>query len=212
MDNPLIYKGCLGSSPHTWGILRSRCSRNCCSRFIPTYVGHTWSGHKLWLPLTVHPHIRGAYFVSSWSRPASFGSSPHTWGIRLDGCPPVRQGWFIPTYVGHTLASPNATNATNGSSPHTWGIRAGICPFHASRRFIPTYVGHTCLSWNIAAVPAVHPHIRGAYCIVRLCSAANFGSSPHTWGILVSRISPTSGQRFIPTYVGHTKHDSTGNI
>ncbi len=31
----------VGSSPPTWGILSKRCSRNCCNRFIPTYVGHT---------------------------------------------------------------------------------------------------------------------------------------------------------------------------
>ena len=32
----------LGSSPHTWGILRKDQSPEIRDRFIPTYVGHTF--------------------------------------------------------------------------------------------------------------------------------------------------------------------------
>lgn len=33
---------------------------------------------------------------------------------------------------------------------------------------------------------------------------AKFGSSPHTWGILIIQPTAVPPQRFIPTYVGHT--------
>ena len=55
---------------------------------------------------------------------------------------------------------------------------------------------------------AVHPHIRGAYIWPANSSAAFFGSSPHTWGIPASETGTHSPQRFIPTYVGHTRSRS----
>ena len=72
----------LGSSPHTWGILSQGPHIPQILRFIPTYVGHTRNGGDPDCPLTVHPHIRGAY-----QRKLSYNATV----IR-----------FIPTYVGHT--------------------------------------------------------------------------------------------------------------
>ena len=71
-----------GSSPHTWGILLFVGNRTVQDRFIPTYVGHTWTAAsrcRLW---PVHPHIRGAYVRRSPAAYRPCGSSPHTWGIR----------------------------------------------------------------------------------------------------------------------------------
>ena len=51
---------------------------------------------------------------------------------------------------------------------------------------------------------SVHPHIRGAYPPQSNTKYINNGSSPHTWGIRFPFWLLFSGQRFIPTYVGHT--------
>lgn len=53
-----------GSSPHTWGILPFFLLPLHCTRFIPTYVGHTVYLTQQSRIKTVHPHIRGAYSVS----------------------------------------------------------------------------------------------------------------------------------------------------
>ena len=152
-------------------------------RFIPTYVGHTSPALLGLLGETVHPHIRGAYEVLTMKKTNEFGSSPHTWGIlkRLQQFREHRR--FIPTYVGHTdpesrgeyqrAVHPHIRGAYGGqlirichffgSSPHTWGIRSGQGSGVRLPRFIPTYVGHTEIFCTRSRLPAVHPHIRGAY-------------------------------------------------
>ena len=52
-----------GSSPHTWGIPNVVVDGRTVQRFIPTYVGHTPTAKKFKRWVTVHPHIRGAYFL-----------------------------------------------------------------------------------------------------------------------------------------------------
>ncbi len=112
-----------------------------------------------------------------------------------------------------------------GSSPHTWGI---LCTLHIrifAERFIPTYVGHTGVAEQQKPTPTVHPHIRGAYVapahgdeprtvhphirgayrIAVFVQAVQVGSSPHTWGIRRAAGPATCCERFIPTYVGHTR-------
>ena len=194
-----------GSSPHTWGILSGRSEPTPCTRFIPTYVGHTRMILAKDFSPSVHPHIRGAY--------------------ALGGIAEVADARFIPTYVGHTSAfvtnsgsaavHPHIRGAyqggntmkmtENGSSPHTWGIRA--TPSHAveEQRFIPTYVGHTSCLFAVRPIHTVHPHIRGAYRAGGTIPRPSGGSSPHTWGIHNVSSVPPVGRRFIPTYVGHTE-------
>ena len=154
-------------------------------------MGHTPYFSSTLNTKSVHPHIRGAY------------------GYRYPGQPiPYR---FIPTYVGHTKRECNQPSRRSGSSPHTWGI-------------LPLPPGRFCSR-------TVHPHIRGAYNGSRTQRANSYGSSPHTWGILqggdlmvVKRGSsphtwgipalahpPDRGQRFIPTYVGHTENREDGS-
>ena len=91
-----------------------------------------------------------------------------------------------------------------GSSPHTWGIRCDAGQTSARSRFIPTYVGHTTATATAPLLPAVHPHIRGAYADHRIGVAIVDGSSPHTWGIHLREWKTCRTSRFIPTYVGHT--------
>ena len=135
------------------------------------------------------------------------GSSPHTWGIRIQArpCDPCYR--FIPTYVGHTITTPfrwvvswvhphirgaysfepRPDVSDPGSSPHTWGIRYRERLAVDRIRFIPTYVGHTELRERPETRIAVHPHIRGAYASSFLIMVSVIGSSPHTWGIPLSR-------------------------
>ena len=173
-----------GSSPPMWGIRRCGRSEKTSSRFIPTYVGHTWADLLKFMSRTVHPHIHGAYTRKPLSGPLWVGSSPHTWGILPGAGQPVCRDRFIPTYVGHTLwqGFPRSARPVH---PHLRGAyrweRRNLC---SSCRFIPTYVGHTPFqivqvaltggssppTWGILAnyklatlIPAVHPHLRGAY-------------------------------------------------
>ena len=195
-----------GSSPHTWGIRPTPSKAPAALRFIPTYVGHTFSSPSTAISWPVHPHIRGAYSTGRMFSASAHGSSPHTWGIRRI-CPfAASRLRFIPTYVGHTFCVPfpqiwktvhphirgayfqGAVGQLHalGSSPHTWGIPLDLTRQQFSGRFIPTYVGHTAADENFCKDGTVHPHIRGAYFLIRSGCQDNTGSSPHTWGIPLS--------------------------
>ena len=175
-----------GSSPHTWGILRMEAPQEAIRRFIPTYVGHTENPHRLLHIIPVHPHIRGAYLFVKGCPNWPAGSSPHTWGIleeqrKLRGKktvhPHIRgaygRSWPVP---GPAPVHPHirgaysplvtATTCKLGSSPHTWGIPVKSLSNRAETRFIPTYVGHTETLQDLHIITPVHPHIRGAYCLI----------------------------------------------
>ena len=220
----LGFRRCFGSSPHTWGIRYDLVFRGRWLRFIPTYVGHTPRSCSLWSPITVHPHIRGAYGVAERVQPTQSvhphirgayafkalaiyhvdGSSPHTWGIRRpapgrDDLRPVH-----PHIRGAYRSRSVKSHSGFGSSPHTWGIRSILRIRPPTGRFIPTYVGHTAAGRAGSRPGPVHPHIRGAYPFVREPRQWEDGSSPHTWGIQVPDFLKAGPDRFITTYVGHT--------
>lgn len=131
-----------GSSPHTWGILQSIERQRFALWFIPTYVGHTRPSRRPRRGAPVHPHIRGAYRVSSCILSAASGSSPHTWGIPMDIEQGLSRRRFIPTYVGYTGCS-TCKKALFAVHPHIRGVYA--------RAPGPLFL---C---------SVHPHIRGVY-------------------------------------------------
>ena len=143
---PSFLPSVFGSSPPTWGIRASGLTDTTPSRFIPTYVGHTSSNRDAEITITVHPHLRGAYMRPVGSVPALPGSSPPTWGIRHFSFFIPITCWFIPTYVGHTIAV----------CGRSW-------PVPGPARFIPTYVGHTYFPRMRVCRASVHPHLRGAY-------------------------------------------------
>ena len=132
------------------------------------------------------------------------GSSPHTWGIHRVRGQERAERRFIPTYVGHTRPR-SRYHPHPPVHPHIRGAyacwRVLIVP---ASRFIPTYVGHTTLCKCPSPLVAVHPHIRGAYLVTDNNGAAKVGSSPHTWGIQPEGCNVIIHRRFIPTYVGHT--------
>ena len=90
-----------GSSPHPWGIRQLSIKVPSLKRFIPTSVGNTTPVWGASLQLSVHPHIRGEYVEVSPILVRHRGSSPHPWGILIQGF--TAWGGF-------------------GSSPHPWGI------------------------------------------------------------------------------------------
>ena len=113
-----------GSSPHTWGIRGPRFHNTGPSRFIPTYVGHTYLCRPDIKKSAVHPHIRGAYNNQNRSDSLADGSSPHTWGIQMKAAVSSMSGRFIPTYVGHTPAAANFS-LNLSVHPHIRGAYTG---------------------------------------------------------------------------------------
>ena len=197
------WKNGVGSSPHTWGIHRTRSAIVIDFRFIPTYVGHTNLSTSATTVDTVHPHIRGAYCNPLSANGLRCGSSPPTWGILDLHAAHAGERRFIPTYVGHTRAV-NPVNIYCPVHPHIRGAyhraRNGVA--HVAR-FIPTYVGYTFVAAPVFTAAAVHPHIRGVYADCVPITVSVGGSSPHTWGIPGRGSRLLANVRFIPTYVGH---------
>ena len=56
---------------------------------------------------------------------------------------------------------------------------------------------------------AVHPHVHGEHKVVWLTARNNLGSSPRTWGTQSCESGPHRWYRFIPTYMGNTRTNST---
>ncbi len=160
-----FHSNVMGSSPHTWGVLKITGYAPGDTRIIPTYVGSTI--HKLLLRrwFKDHPHIRGEYAKQDNPHLAKQGSSPHTWGVRTSNVRLITKLGIIPTYVGSTRNTftllltrwdhPHIRGEyyqltvrpmrIPGSSPHTWGVLQGLAASAASVRIIPTYVGSTVL-------------------------------------------------------------------
>ena len=179
----LSMRGKGGSSPHTWGISIGAYKSHSLTRFIPTYVGHMAAEMDGATYISVHPHIRGAYYhpPGAYHRPPLV--HPHIRGAYQH--PPPAATWQF------------------GSSPHTWGISANHWGATDSGRFIPTYVGHMAGRAGEPVRYMVHPHIRGAYHKGGDLMVVKRGSSPHTWGICNHICNGLGQLRFIPTYVGH---------
>ena len=75
----------------------------------------------------------------------------------------------------------------------------------SGRGFIPTHVGNTRVAPPDPATRSVHPHTRGEHTFRSNLLPVRGGSSPHTWGTLVSSFSTVHRKRFIPTHVGNTR-------
>ena len=174
--------------------------------------------------MAVHPHVRGEYRRALSSIVVGGGSSPRAWGIpdarQFQRCPTR----FIPTCVGNTdhYAAPVDESAVHphvrgeyggvksetvvelGSSPRAWGILEHLESSRAECRFIPTCVGNTTNGNGTTCTVAVHPHVRGEYCIPCLKILQGRGSSPRAWGIPNIMEEAINQRRFIPTCVGNT--------
>ena len=197
------YKSARGSSPRTWGTVRTHSLRQQTSRFIPTHVGNSRVSQQ-------HP-------------PNPDGSSPRTWGTGGGLRAEVGSCRFIPTHVGnrtrvqrrvlHSTVHPHARGEqgtphappiiTAGSSPRTWGTVAPLSLYPCRGRFIPTHVGNRRRSSSGGRIVSVHPHARGEQACGKFVGANKHGSSPRTWGTARRRQHRRRGRRFIPTHVGN---------
>ena len=131
---------------------------------------------------------------------------------------------FIPTHVGNTFLEimlhrglsvhPHTCGEyivrhaipvfVGGSSPHMWGILGLDACERGLGRFIPTHVGNTSSPFTICVMSPVHPHTCGEYFGKVWRVDWRVGSSPHMWGILVTKRINHLLSRFIPTHVGNT--------
>ncbi len=190
-----------GSSPHSWGTLRASRCVPVRGRFIPTLVGNTFSPKPIYAYTAVHPHTRGEH--SPTGRPSSLnnGSSPHSWGTRVDALKKECDCRFIPTLVGNT--PPSRLNADcravhphtrgehgeracwsdirGGSSPHSWGTPQQAKAEGLPGRFIPTLVGNTSEPSSLIVGITVHPHTRGEHGLGALLPRPK-AVHPHTRG------------------------------
>ena len=152
-------------------------------RFTPTYMGNTPTKSQDIIFYSVHPHIHGEYDIWSLGRFSLRGSPPHTWGIQLSATRICLTFRFTPTYMGNT---PTKSQDIIFYSVH---------PHIHGEYDIWSLGGSHC---------AVHPHIHGEYVKEAAITWQTPGSPPHTWGILSVSVSPRSGVRFTPTYMGNT--------
>ena len=153
----------IGSSPRAWGIPAPPSGAPGKPRFIPTCVGNTAGSHHGNAGPAVHPHVRGEYSFSHWSKNFRCGSSPRAWGIHPVDAAHFHVRRFIPTCVGNTswglsvvsfpAVHPHVRGeyvhqlqgapGLLGSSPRAWGIPPADAVQGRSTRFIPTCVGNT---------------------------------------------------------------------
>ncbi len=73
----------LGSPPRAWGIQSVPMRNSRLARFTPTCVGNTKDTCVCRPAISVHPHVRGEYWTSSFRICCVYGSPPRAWGIRL---------------------------------------------------------------------------------------------------------------------------------
>ena len=214
-----------GSSPRTWGTAAPFRPRKRRSRFIPTYVGNSYSKIGRIPVWPVHPHVRGEQSTMYPLNTTRIGSSPRTWGTddRVPHGDGVRR--FIPTYVGNRQNCRSWNTLRSGSSPRTWGTGritffahpfVGFIPTYVGNRsvraawscrderFIPTYVGNRTSAECASAAPAVHPHVCGEQEPPVRAAPNTPGSSPRMWGTEPLHAAALSALRFIPTYVGNS--------
>jgi hypothetical protein len=116
------YKEAHGSSPRTWGTRSIRCPSSASWRFIPTHVGNAAATTTEPSYSAVHPHARGERNSRAVQGLPAIGSSPRTWGTRIDGRCANRCGRFIPTHVGNAMIT-RTTCAFLAVHPHARGER-----------------------------------------------------------------------------------------
>ena len=152
-----------GSSPRMWGTRGNLVNGHASGRFIPTHVGNTTLGVRVWRHSPVHPHACGEHVRPQKPSKEKTGSSPRMWGTLVAQGSYYGRIRFIPTHVGntripsvtatplpvhphawgeHSLGSRTST-VCRGSSPRMWGTRHIHGIRDVLRRFIPTHVGNT---------------------------------------------------------------------
>ena len=192
---------------------------------IPAYAGSTMASMSYSPTLPDHPRIRGEHQPGFHRARSSSGSSPHTRGAPSLLEHGIDSRRIIPAYAGST-AFPAAwkrgvrdhprirgehqrctdcTQGAPGSSPHTRGAPTLTIPDSVTERIIPAYAGSTGRREAVDVLEADHPRIRGEHDTPRIPGSASGGSSPHTRGALLARLSQIFTCRIIPAYAGSTR-------
>ena len=124
---------------------------------------------------------------------------------------PQRGQWWTssvhPRIRGERRGFPGDEPPFTGSSPHTRGTRPRLSVRRPGQRFIPAYAGNAASPQEAGCHQAVHPRIRGERPVSASGTDALIGSSPHTRGTLVRRVSGRFAYRFIPAYAGNALPD-----
>ena len=211
---PPCRYGRVGSSPRAWGRFRLQPGDGFLRRFIPTCMGQMRSRIFHRLPVTVHPHVRGADSMSAASNSGFIAVHPHVRGADyLRRLPQNRRRTVHPHVRGADHVAHVSQAVPCGSSPRAWGrcIRARYGKFRI--------VGSSPRAWGrflpqiLESPPhSVHPHVRGADKGGLGKLAAYLRFIPTCVGQMVPLVFLRFRGRFIPTCVGQMKDDRIGKI
>ena len=146
------------------------------------------SGKDSVIGSTVHPHVRGDYFITLPPTSIGNGSPPRAWGLPKRRQNRLERPRFTPTCVGTTHLNVVSGSVTtvhphvrgdcgqrtslmrdpSGSPPRAWGLPALVDVGERAFRFTPTCVGTTIAVRTKFSSISVHPHVRGDYKIADL--------------------------------------------
>ena len=192
-----------GSSPHTRGLLISVISVSVRSGIIPAHAGFTHLSSSSAGAVWDHPRTRGVYTARSRTVVGTWGSSPHTRGLRDSRSGPRFLSGIIPAHAGFTPGGADAhagprdhprtrgvygvvggaAQLVGGSSPHTRGLPVTLTQGHVSPGIIPAHAGFTTARRRRRPGRRDHPRTRGVYCLILSVWLPAPGSSPHTRGL-----------------------------
>ena len=216
-----------GSSPLTWGKLRSSQSDRLSDGLIPAHVGKTTRPATPASPSWAHPRSRGENPKPPALAGCVWGSSPLTWGKPIDLGTRGRRDRLIPAHVGKTTrpesrslrttahprsrgengGPPGRSGSPLGSSPLTWGKPRSARPRTAQPGLIPAHVGKTRRVASMSTVRPAHPRSRGENGDgLDKCDDLG-GSSPLTWGKPQELPNLLDDLGLIPAHVGKTLPD-----
>ena len=168
------------------------------------------------------PHARGGVSVPRTDRPATFRSSPRSWGCfivilkkfhsymvfpTLVGVFPHaprqrRAGWRLPHARGGVSAVPRLAPRDDASSPRSWGCFHQYVGTYNKRMVFPTLVGVflLCILRKIATCRL--PHARGGVSDKNPVHCGGNWSSPRSWGCFRHVPERPASAGVFPTLVG----------
>ena len=158
----LVVDDCLGSPPHTRGILFIHSRSKNIKRLTPAYAGNMLSEKSNPNQKQAHPRIRGEYCLDKILENGDRGSPPHTRGILAPPPSDRLQIRLTPAYAGNIpwhrylsrlrIAHPRIRGEYTplprfaitqvGSPPHTRGILCGALDADRVSRLTPAYAGN----------------------------------------------------------------------
>ena len=191
---------------------------------IPAHAGFTMFWRRCWCLRGDHPRTRGVYSAVHPTCPLTFGSSPHTRGLRAGELGLEGEDGIIPAHAGFTRRPRRSrwrgrdhprtrgvydskrpgTSSISGSSPHTRGLRAAGWWTTSVTGIIPAHAGFTPGRASPGRRTTDHPRTRGVYGRSDDGREMALGSSPHTRGLPTSASPHPPLPRIIPAHAGFT--------